>query len=164
VNLISASSLQRVDACPASAVLPRATHDSTASDKGNHLHAHLKRLAQGVPQDKSLAEVPEAYRAICAELPDPGRGMAEVAFAYDVETGQARELGRDIERQYGKLAPTEIPGSVDFMQMAGDVVVVDDYKSGHSEVPPARENLQLHTLALMACRAYGASKARVSRT
>lgn len=162
MNLLSASSLQRVDACPASAVLPRATHDSPASDKGNDIHAHLKRLAQGVPVNDSLQQVPEARRSICAELPDPGRGIAEVAFAYDIETGAARELGRDIERQYGKLAPTEIPGSVDIMRMAGDVIEIDDYKTGHTEVPPARENLQLHTLALMACRTYGATKARVA--
>jgi hypothetical protein len=32
-----------------------------------------------------------------------------VAFAYDVETGRARELGRDIERQYGKLGTDRDP-------------------------------------------------------
>lgn len=162
MNLLSASSLQRVDACPASAVLPRSVHDSPWSDKGHGIHEHLKRLAQGVPVEESLKQVPEALRWICAELPDPGKGLAEVAFAYDLETGRARELGRDIERQYGKLGPTEIPGSADFLCMQGDVLALDDYKTGRSEVPPARDNLQLHTLALMACRAYGVSKARVS--
>jgi hypothetical protein len=162
MNLLSASSLQRVDACPASAVLPRSVHDSPWSAKGTEIHAHLKRLAQGVSVDESLKQVPETWRSICAEIPDPGKGIAEVAFAYDVETGKVRELGRDIDRQYGKLAPTEIPGSLDFLCMVGDVLHIDDYKSGRTEVPPARENLQLHTQALMACRAYGASKARVS--
>ena len=80
--------------------------------------------------------MPEAWRAICAEIPDPGQGLAEVAFAYDVETGKARELGRDVERQYGKLAPTEIPGSLDLLYMVGDVLHIDDYKTGRSEVPP----------------------------
>lgn len=161
MNLISISAVQRADACAASVVLPRSTYDSKASDKGTGIHGYLCRRVQGVPQDEALAQVPEAQKVTCANLPDPGRGMAEVAFAYDVETGHARELGRDINRQYGKLGPTEIPGSADLVQMAGDVVEITDWKTGHTEIPPARENLQLHTLALAACRTYGASKARV---
>ena len=161
MNLISASAIERVDACAPSAALPRVYRDTDAGQRGDDIHAFLCRLGQGTARDTALASVPEAHRGVCAELPDPGRGECEVAFAYDVVSGKARILGSDIDRQYGKLPPTEIPGTADHISMSGDVLTVMDYKTGHGEVTPARENLQLHFLALCATKAYGASKARV---
>lgn len=131
---LSASSLHRAERCPASASLPRIESASNAMERGKELHAD------------EAAKSPEG---------------AEVAFAYDVETGRARILGTNLDRQYGELAPTEIAGSTDKLTVEPDRVIIKDYKSGYSwHVEPSR-NIQLGFYAVAACAAYDRSAARV---
>lgn len=163
----SGSSLERVAACPTSAALPQVREESTEhADRGTAVHAFLAAVGK-VGREKALEEVPEEYRDACAAidldaLPSLEGFAAEVAFAYDWQTGTAREIGRDRERDYGILGATEIPLTVDAVGFHGDGVVVVDWKSGRRSVTPARYNWQLRLGALAACRTYGYHRATVA--
>lgn len=134
---LSISSLSRARACPGSAVLPAAQRAFADAARGTELHAEEEANA-------------------------PAGSMAEVAFAYDVAAGTAREIGRGIGRNYPQLSPTEIPGTTDLLTVEPDRVVIEDHKSGVGyHVAPARENLQLHAYALCAARVYGRTRALV---
>jgi hypothetical protein len=80
---------------------------------------------------------------------------AEVAFAYDVATGEGRELGQGLKRGYGDLRPFEFAGTADVVGRNGDSVVVVD-KKGFEEVTRAADNGQVRFLCLAATRAYRA--------
>lgn len=157
----SASSLQRVAACPASAVLPQMHRDGAAADRGTAIHAFQAARAEGKADDEALKLVPAEYHQACKTLEHPGTGVAEPAFALDVRSGKARLIGLNIGRDYGKTALTEIPGSADLVRVESDHVVVDDYKTGRTEVPPPDRNLQLGFLARCATKVYGRSRAVV---
>jgi hypothetical protein len=80
-----------------------------------------------------------------------------------VTTDTARELGRDIGRDYGDLRPGEIPGTADVVGLTadGEGVIVFDYKTGWQALTPAHRNVQLGFLAVAAARAYGRRRAHV---
>ena len=172
--MVSASSLQRVAICPAAGALPSVRTVSDAAGRGTALHAYLAAVGR-VGHDEALAQVPEEHRAACAALDvsrlpvDPGGWAAEVAWALDFESGQARELGRDIGRNYPKTGPTEIVGTADVVGIGTrhlarrviKLVYVLDYKSGRVGLARARDNWQLKFLALAAARTYGATAARI---
>ncbi len=85
---------------------------------------------------------------------------AEVAYAYDPQTGRGRILGYDIGREYekhGKL-PHEIGGSADIGGMSGETVTVDDWKTGRTITDSVWS--QMEWLCLFAARATGAWHAR----
>ncbi len=85
---------------------------------------------------------------------------AEVAYAYDPQTGVGRVLGYNIGREYdkhGKL-PHEIAGSADIAWLSGDTVVVADWKTGRAVTDSVWP--QMEWLCLMAARATGAWHAR----
>lgn len=85
---------------------------------------------------------------------------AEVAYAYDPQTGAGRILGYNIGREYekhGKL-PNEIAGSADIAEVTGDVAVVYDWKTGRTVTDAVLP--QMEWLCLMAARATGAYYAR----
>lgn len=85
---------------------------------------------------------------------------AEVAYAYDPQTGAARVLGYNIGREYdkhGKL-PNEIAGSADIAWMEGDAVVVSDWKTGRAVTDAVWP--QMEWLCLFAQKATGAWQAR----
>lgn len=85
----------------------------------------------------------------------------EVAYAYDPAAGTGRVLGYDIGREYekhGKL-PHEIGGSADIAGIIGDVVTVDDWKTGRAITDSVWE--QMSWLGLFAARATGAWRARL---
>jgi hypothetical protein len=132
---LSASALARAEKCPASASLPQVDCLTAASERGTALHAEQER------------ESPEG---------------AEVAFAYDVVTGRARELGRRLARQYPATAETEIVGTADKIVVEPERVIVRDYKSGAGfGVPPPEKNLQLGFYAVAAVGVFGKDAARV---
>lgn len=170
MTLPSASKLELTDTCEGSAVYPGVDSTDFWADLGTAKHAFLARALE-VGRETALAEVPEKHRAACASLDleqlpagQPGAWVAEVAFALDVETGAARELGRGIDRQYAAagLRPTEIPGSIDLLALSvdGDAVIVTDYKTGWARVTTAQENLQLLFAAVCASLVYGKLAAR----
>jgi hypothetical protein len=132
---LSASSLWRAEKCPASASLPQIRTLTVASERGRELHA-----------EKEI------------ESPDG----AEVAYAFDVTTGRARELGRNLNRNYPATRKTEIVGTTDKVTVEPDRVVVRDYKSGAGfGVAAPRENVQLGFYAVCAADVNGKDAARV---
>src|SRR5689334_1996815 len=99
-DLGSASARERNEECRASNVLDTVESSSPDADAGRVVHAFLYGV-NTVGRTKALAAVPAPYRAICevmdpADYPtDPKAFAAEVALAYHVTKGTARELGRN---------------------------------------------------------------------
>lgn len=167
------SGLERAFLCRVSNVLPHADVPSAAAEDGTVWHRFKQRVvelqAEGLDladaRISAVAEAPEIYRDALRAVPverlrdldlDPARCAVEVAFAYDVATGKARELGRGKERAYGTLSPTEYAGTSDYVALLpADGVKIRDWKRGRSKRTPAARNLQLKKCALDACRAYG---------
>lgn len=166
----SASQLERLARCPASAALPQVQTTTEYSSRGSVVHRYLE-LARSAGRESALdaigAEVGEddATYELCAAidleaLPE-GVFAAEVAFAVDAATGQARELGRGVDRDYSDMRPFEIPGTADAVAVSMDAVFVPDWKTGWSEVQPPSRNRQLRFLALAAARTYDRDHALV---
>jgi hypothetical protein len=164
--LATGSGLDRLIACDGPAFLPRIDSTSDDADRGRAIHSFLE-TASASGRDVALGLSPESLRPALealdlSRLPvDGNRYAAEVAFAYDVRSGKARELGRGIGRRY-ECAATEIGGTADVVALLeDDAVFVADWKSGWSRRAPAKENTQLRFYALAAARAYGRSRAVV---
>lgn len=163
MKLPTASALARVAACPPSAVLPRSNRTTVYAKAGNVLHAFLQRC-QEVGRDDALAEqTPDVVDAMAAidtdALPVNGSYAAEVAFAFDLVTGKARELGRGLNRDYSGRTATEVCGTADVVGLTADAVYVGDFKSGYLDIPSARDGWQSRFLSLCAARAYGRDNA-----
>lgn len=149
--MISASALPRLMRCPGSAALPSANTTSEWSEAGTERHEDQEdRINAG--------DVPEEIRALVG---DGVEVRAEVALAYDVSTGAARELGTGIARDYSGLGPYEIPGTCDALAILPDSVVVIDHK-GWESVDAAERNVQVAFLALTAARAHRKNEATVA--
>jgi hypothetical protein len=144
--VITMSALPRLINCPSSEVLPRAETMSQWADAGNDEHEELADLASLPPELAKLV---------------PAGARSEVKIAYDVATRTARIIGDGGGRDYGAVAPFEIPGSIDVLGVDGDSVVIIDWKTGFNEVDPAASNWQLWGYALAACRALGKHSAIV---
>lgn len=164
--LATGSGLERLLACDGPAYLRHIESTSDDADRGRAIHAFLES-ASASGRDVALGLSPESLRPALealdlTKLPvDPARFAAEVAFALDVKTGEARELGRGIGRRY-EVTGTEVAGTADVIALLeDDGVFVADFKSGWSKRAPARENAQLRFYALAAARAYGRSRAVV---
>src|SRR5262245_58185755 len=103
--------------CLGSAILPRSRSTNVYTEHGSAGHAFLLDVHR-IGRANALAKVDEKYREAFA-LIDTGRlpvdavYAAEVAFAFDVMTGQGRELHRKGDRDYSMCVPTEIPGTID---------------------------------------------------
>lgn len=160
--MISASSLERLAACPKSARLPHVESESADSRRGTNVHRYLANVISGKPY---LAGVDAEYHDLCAAidtstLPTVGQYEAEAAFAFDVVTGTARRMNVD-GRRY-EVGVTEIPGTADAIGLAADRVVVIDWKGAWSQATAAADNLQLRFYALAAARVYGKDAATVA--
>lgn len=171
MRLPSASGLQRAFACPASRFLPRVTKPSTVdARRGTAVHKFLEECGE-MGRERALERVPEEYRdhaaAIDMERMPIGDGVsfaAEVALAWDCETGDARELarGKGREEAYADAKPTEFVGTLDLLGLTDDSVVVMDPKTGWGWTPPAAVNWQLRFAAIAATTVYGKTRARVA--
>lgn len=132
---ITASSLARIECCPASATLPRIRRRHDDAEAGTAAHALL--AAEAAP------------------------GTAEVGFVLDVAAGKVRECPPRDEDGYPEQ-PGTIPGTADLFYMEGDLLCVDDHKTGHAYlVAPAKDNLQLQFYALCASLFVGISPVRI---
>ena len=157
-------------ACPPSEVYAHADEQpGEHTDRGSAIHAFLGAVGS-MGAAEALAHVPEIHRGAAAAISledlatiDPASYAHEVAFALDVATGAARELGRDLGRRYPPLGARELPGTADLVGLSsdGEAVLVGDYKTGRRRLVPARENWQLRILGLAAARAYGRARADV---
>ena len=147
----TASSLERVIACPASEALPRVVDAGARRDRdrGTVIHRFLQRVMTGMPEDVALALVPEKDQAVCGRIRVPRitSGISwdlrcEVAYALSPGEDRARILGLDLDRNYPDLDPGEIAGTNDFEGMRMDgVPVVGDVKTGN-DVTPCEDNPQ----------------------
>lgn len=146
----TASKFELALRCPGSFTLPQDPTSNPFAQAGVEEHAADEEAIE-------RGDVPELYLERW-----PGfTWRAEVAFAYDLMSKTARELGRGLSRNYGALAATEVAGTADVVGLgpvnpatgARSIVIVD--RKRFAEVASARTNPQLGFLALAASAAYG---------
>lgn len=118
MRLPTASSLDLAAACPASHVLPQIRTTTEAMLRGTAVHHFLEQMPQ-VGRDRALAEVPDEHRALCeaidpAEVPE---GDREIAYAWNVDTGEVRRLGHIEHRAYPRLEGRWIFGTADVVSV-----------------------------------------------
>lgn len=150
----SASSVERLLACPGSAHLPQHDYSNQWADQGDDRHedAEIAALLGGVE------DLPWQVR----KLIEPGDVLAtECAMAYDCSDDTARALGHISWRDYRDLRPFEIPMTIDLIIYGERRIVVVDYK-GYKTVTTAVENKQLATGALAVARASGRDEITVA--
>ena len=148
----TASSIERICACPASAALPQVLDSNEDGQRGVAIHAYVERHLRGVDPTKALALVPDpTWRDTCAKI-DVHRlvsGMVDViperAYAVDVFGDTAVDLGSGIGRRYPETAAHVVCGTTD---IRGTVAMLDiprvlDLKTGFREVAAAEENMQV---------------------
>lgn len=166
---LTGSKIELADTCLGSVVHEHVGGSTIFSEIGTAKHRFLfDTLNFG--REEALKLVEKKNLEACelldtSKLPaaQRGRWAGEVAFALDVETGCARELGRNLERRYDEagLQPTEIAGTIDLMGMTEDSegIAAVDYKCGWARVTRGQENLQLLFAAVCATEVYGRSRA-----
>jgi len=168
IALPTASKLQDAATCPASATLPVIPSVHPAGDTGHDRHELLVTALEAVRAGKTTeVENPVEARWLLAVLEHPLvaelTGYApEVAYGYDVETGEAWCWGRIEARQYPPHAPTTICGTADYVLADESCVWIVDVKTGYRDVPPPHRNLQLKALALAAAKFHGVFTARTA--
>jgi hypothetical protein len=103
------------------------------------VHSYLEAVPT-LGEQKALEAVAEQYRERCDQIQldglplDPTIYKAEMAYAFDVETGKSRWLGQGLKRNYGTLTATEIPCTLDVVGSLGlgdglGLASVEDYKA-----------------------------------
>lgn len=163
---VTASSIERVINCAASAVLPQTQSTSSYAKGGHDEHAILEDVVLG------NREHPRFQRN---QLEIPNKAVPEVAFSYDVVTGEAKDLGRVKNRDYPKSPFSTLFGTVDVVGEsvihidtsqpdAEEVRCVDvvDWKTTY-EAPP-NDSWQMRLLAMCAAKARGLVYARTRIT
>lgn len=148
---LSASSLERVEACPASTALPAAQYSGIAAETGTENHRVIEDVinAGGVPEKlRHLWEDPETG--------SPPRAVhTEIAYVVDVSTRKVRRLGKlKSHRDYGKLGGTEIATTLDVEIVHDNAVNVIDWKS-RERTTPAERNVQIATQVCAVETHYG---------
>jgi hypothetical protein len=96
-------------------------------------------------------------RAVCEAIPFdrmPVGGSLEVALAWDYETGEARVLHTNGDRDYSAARVTEFVGTADFagVDPRRRRVIVPDWKTGWTDLGDPRESLTMRTYCLAAAR------------
>lgn len=168
IALPTASKLQDAATCPASAALPVIPSAHPAGDTGHDRHELLVAALEAVRTGTALTPtnpVEQRWLEVVFEHPFTREltGYApEVAYGYDVETGQAWCWGRIPPRQYPEHAPTTICGTADYVLADEESVTIIDVKTGRREVPAPKRNLQLKALAVAAAKFHGVFTARTA--
>jgi hypothetical protein len=137
-----------------------------SADEGNKVHEKiandlLMRARQIGGDDEQLVQ--QAFKYLGDEHMVYTNGVKpEVTYAWDPKTGKARLLGQMLNRDYSSADPHEVVGTVDFVIVKEDHVVVGDWKSHFtSHVTLAKENAQLIFGALCAAQVHGLKRARI---
>ncbi len=148
--MISASSVDRVDACPPSAVMtPRVDETGEAAVRGTAIHEFLRRVSidsSENAQKAALSCVPVEWLGTCnsLDLQSALGGITVVstedAYAIDVATGNIAFLGNNIDREYAaacqsvygrSLRDTELCLTLDLEgRLADGTPVCLDWKTG----------------------------------
>lgn len=162
--MITSSKLELALKCSGAFGLPWTDVPTEAAAAGTARHAEQEAaIARGdIPAELAAAWPGYTWRA-------------EVAFAYDVSTGEGRELGQGIGRAYAHpgglealgitpLGPFEAAGAADVVGRGplGELVVVD--KKSFDDVTRASANPQVRFLGLCAARAYDVNRCDVALT
>lgn len=157
---LSASSLGRVVQCPASASLPAVIEQvGDKALRGTGIHRYLQVAAtQG--RKAALSSTPKEYHAECKAIDVEWiltrvtvESQTELAFRYNVFTGEARCLGT-LDRDYPRTERGDLFATVDLVQNMHPTVRAVDYKTG-KRVTPCRDNWQMRLAALVVSRAFG---------
>jgi hypothetical protein len=150
--LATLSSLERAERCPISFALPQVHEQDEDAARGHVIHDFLRRCISGASKEAALEHVEAEHKDTCrginlaAVIGDFAEAHAEVAYAINTATlSDCRELGRNIGRAYGTLAPYELAGTID---VSGRLRVgrpaVGDFKTGWVKVTPVIDNRQIH--------------------
>ncbi len=155
--MITASSIERVTRCPASAVLPQVQTTTEYAERGTAIHQFLAD-AKRLGRDEALEQVPAGeWRDVCAAIDVerlPCMMLAEASYWYDPATDTAGFLGAGLNRDYAKAPAGAICGTADAVGQDDSTMLVADYKTGWGDVTAAAINPQLRFLALCVARAY----------
>jgi hypothetical protein len=149
--VITASRIELVKRCVGSHALP-------------HRDAHEHEVADGKDRHATQEESINAGD-VPAEYTERWPGMtwrAEVKFAYDIVTGDGRELGVGNDRDYSTAHPTEVCGTADVVGLSDRLIVIVDRKGFDPSVSRAAQNAQVHLAALAFSRAHGIDDAHVA--
>lgn len=164
MKLPTASSLQLAMTCPASQALPHQAKSHTAADDGNDRHELLVKALAGQEVKPDEPRHIEWLEAVLPET-EPLVGMAsEVAFGLVIDDRhKGLLLGANLGRVYPEVPAHTYVGTADYYRPARDEdrVVVVDLKTGQSDVPHPKRNLQLHMLAAAAALWEGLGEATV---
>jgi len=130
-------------------------------ESGKDLGEQIRQASRDEARELALAEAPPEHQEVLACIPlervQLDNVAGEVAFAFDLETGKGREIGRGLAREYGEVAPSEVVGTIDRVSLVGNHgLYVGDYKGRSHRRHPA-EDEQFLAAALAAARAYGRS-------
>lgn len=163
MNLPGPSSLGRISACITSETLPHVASSSPASKRGTVIHKFLAdcvnagRDAALIAAEPEFHEVLEAIPVDLLPALDSKAHAAELSLAYNIMTGQAREIGRGMSRDEARAQAkeNEMVGSMDLAGLNPQAFVLYDWKTGRSHIDKAEINWQVRTYALMGARAYG---------
>lgn len=146
------SKVHRFWKCPTSAVLPQIEDDDVSpfAARGRDVHAFLEHV-RSIGLAEALERAPADLRVLlsCLNLDElPAHLATEVAFLYDYKARTAREIGRNIGRDYDAhlartlqrpRAPTEIALTIDLAGVeargSGRRGYVGDYKTGRTKYP-----------------------------
>lgn len=142
---LTASRIEMAKRCPGSFTVKHSSTREAFAEDGTKRHA----------EDEAAIGRGEVPLALTERWPLIEEWRAEVAFAYDVSTGEARELGVGIGRAYEafNLRPYEVTGTADVVgRSATQLVIVD--KKGHEKATAAARNPQVRFLGMAAAVAY----------
>jgi hypothetical protein len=172
----SASNIQRAIICPASVILPQQKGTNERAEYGTIIHDYLAGIYDGQEPEDAVTYILEKYGKPGAEalkefnlkvdfdeLPKLENPIPEYAFAYDPKTGEGRELGRMMGRDYSAATKTEFPGTTDLVGICPEdgVLEVWDWKTGLTEVPAPAWNWQLRHAALAINKTFAPERMRI---
>ena len=141
--------------------VPWDDNSSAASDAGSEAHEGFEALHNGdeATLGESARRKVEALRPSLNAIQSTGtKSSAEVSFAWDPKTDEARIVGVGLSRaeRDAKADPSHMTGTADLVVIQPRAAIaVWDYKHDSGKGVDARA--QLRTLALFAARAFGAS-------
>jgi len=168
IKITTGSQISRVIRCPGSQGLPHVRSvGGEPQELGNAVHAYLCLISDGVKPAKAVECIEGSYTkeaaAECREidldlLKDVLAGAAEVSLAYST-SGGGRVLGANLDRDYSGVRPGEIAMTIDVLIIGDDYVIVLDFKTGRTDLGPAKDSDQLLSAAVFAASAYNKAKA-----
>lgn len=149
----SSSTLERLEKCAASHVLPAMYREAgDAADRGTFIHRYIELMVSESPEAAKAwlakqGESPFEWRAVCHQIPLPPvitEGLTDIlceaSFSFDYEVNDVAYLGSSLNRNY-KVTGTQFPGTADLAGTLDGVPYIADYKTGRNRVRPSAMQL-----------------------